>query len=253
MKAGGEVVSTAAGARVERREVDGSTMGTAMARGDALAAGGLSPMRGTHLARYAPASHALAGTPAVLHRLAVVLCIAMLASQGALADTPVAIDVRRDGDAFEVDATLFAPVPLDVAWDVLTDFESMEKFVPNVSASRIVAADGNRLTIEQRGRARFGVFSFAFDSVRRVELTPRTQIRSTQVKGNMRRMESLTTFTPAEGGTRLRYQVDVVPGALFPAALTERFMEHEIEEQFGAIVKEMVRRAAAKAAARVSG
>jgi len=209
-------------------------------------------MRAARDARYAPASQELGQTPAVLHRLVFALCVALPAS-AAFADTHLAIDVKRDGDAFEVDTTLFAPVPLDVAWDVLTDFENMEKFVPNVSASRIVANDGNRLTIEQRGRARFGLFSFAFDSVRRIELTPRTQIRSTQVKGNMRRMESLTTFIPADGGTRLRYQVDVVPGALFPAALTERFLEHEIEEQFGAIVKEMVRRAGAKAGSRVSG
>jgi len=122
-----------------------------------------------------------------------------------------------------------------------------------VNASRIVATDGNRLTIEQRGQARFGPLSFTFDSVRRLEMTPRTQIRSTQVRGNMRRMESVTTFIPADGGTQLRYQVEVVPGALFPAALTERFLEHEIEEQFGAIVKEMVRRAGAKAGPRVSG
>ena len=191
-------------------------------------------------------------TNVVSHRLALGICIALFAS-AACAETPVTIDVRRNGDAFEVDTTLFAPVPLDVAWEVLTDFENMEKFVPNVSASRILATDGNRLTIEQNGRARFGPLSFAFDSQRRVELTPRTQIRSTQLKGNMRRMESVTTFIPAEGGTRLRYQVEVVPGALFPAALTERFLEHEIEEQFGAIVREMERRAGARAASRVSG
>ena len=187
----------------------------------------------------------------MLHRAASGLLIATLAF-AALADPQVAIDVQRKGDAFEVDATLFAPVPLDVAWDVLTDFENMEKFVPNVSASRIVARDGNRLTIEQSGRARYGPLSFAFDSQRLVELTPRTQIRSTQVKGNMRRMSSVTTFVPVDGGTRLRYEVDVVPGALFPALLTERFMEHEIEEQFGAIVREMARRSGAKAALRLS-
>jgi carbon monoxide dehydrogenase subunit G len=188
---------------------------------------------------------------AMLHRLAFALCTALLAST-ALADTQLAIDVKRNGDAFEVDATLFAPVSVDIAWEVLTDFENMEKFVPNVNASRIIAADGNRLTIAQRGRARFGPLSFTFDSERRVELVPRTQIRSTQVRGNMQRMESATTFIPAEGGTRLRYQVDVVPGALFPAALTERFLEHEIDEQFGAIVREMVRRAGAKAGPRVN-
>jgi ribosome-associated toxin RatA of RatAB toxin-antitoxin module len=216
------------------------------------AAEGLSPMRLADVARYAARLQEPAHTNVVLHRFALVTCIVLFAAT-ASADTHVAIDVTRNGDAFEVNATLFAPVPLDVAWDVLTDFESMEEFVPNVSASRIVATDGNRLTIEQQGRARFGLFSFGFDSVRRVELTPRTQIRSTQLKGNMRRMESVTTFTPADGGTRLRYQVDVVPGALFPAALTERFMEHEIEEQFGAIVKEMVRRAGLKTRPPVNG
>jgi hypothetical protein len=157
------------------------------------------------------------------------------------------VDVQRDGETFRVDATLFAPVPLDVAWDVLTDFDGMARFVPNIATSRVVSRDGNRLTIEQRGLARFGPLAFGFTSERLIELAPRSEIRSIQTRGNMRRLESMTRFGADEGGTTLVYRVEVEPGALYPAALTERFLRDEIGEQFDAIVREMVRRHGARA------
>ena len=178
-----------------------------------------------------------------MQRLLAVLLLGLIASGPALAArSRVAVDVRRDGETFRIDAALYAPVPVDLAWEVLTDFERMELFVPNVRDSRIIAREGDRLTIAQRGVARFGPLTFAFESERLVEMSPRSQIRSTQVKGNMRRLESLTRFTSADGGTQLSYRVEVEPGAFFPAALTERFLVHEIEEQFEAIVAEMLRR-----------
>ena len=36
--------------------------------------------------------------------------------------------------------------------------------------------------------------------------------------------------------------MEVIPGALFPDVLTRRFLDHEVREQFEAIVREMVRR-----------
>lgn len=179
--------------------------------------------------------------------LIVLLCAALSLLPAAAATRGRAIvDVRRDGDVFHVHATLFAPVPRDLAWEVLTDFDRMAAFVPNVSASRVTSREGNRLTIEQRGIARFGPLAFAFTSGRMIDLTPRSEIRSVQTRGNMRRLESLTQFSDEEGGTALVYLVEVEPGALYPAALTERFLRDEIGEQFEAIVLEMLRRKAAR-------
>lgn len=182
----------------------------------------------------------------IVRLLIVTLATLVTMSPGVQASPRVSVSIQRNGDVFDIDAVLLAPVPLDVAWEVLTDFESMEKFVPNVQASRIVARDGNRLTIEQNGVARFGPLRFSFASERIVELTPRTLIRSTQTRGNMTRLESLTRFSPTPDGTRLDYHVDVEPDTMFPAALTQRFLVHEIEEQFEAIVREMVRRLEAR-------
>ena len=178
--------------------------------------------------------------------LIVLVCGALTLLPTAAARGRASVDVRRDGDVFHVHATLFAPVPRELAWEVLTDFDRMATFVPNVSASRITSRDGNRLTIEQRGIARFGPLAFAFTSERMIDLTPRSEIRSVQTHGNMRRLESLTQFSDDEGGTALVYLVEVEPGALYPAALTERFLRDEIGEQFEAIVLEMVRRKAAR-------
>jgi carbon monoxide dehydrogenase subunit G len=176
-------------------------------------------------------------------RMLLVLLFSLIATAPALAArTRVDVDVERDGGIFRIDATLFAPVPLAVAWDVLTDFEHMEQFVPNVRDSRIVSRQGERLTVAQRGVAKFGPLAFAFESERIVEMSRHSEIRSIQVKGNMRRLESFTRFTATGGGTQLSYRVEVEPGALFPAALTERFLVHEIREQFEAIVDEMIRR-----------
>jgi hypothetical protein len=182
-------------------------------------------------------------------RVAGIAAIATLATAAA-AETPVTrvdIDLRQAGRTFVVDATFSAPVPPSVAWDVLTDFEHMDAFVPNLAESRIVARDGNVLTILQYGVARFGPFELRFESERRVTLAPFATIRSTQLRGTMDKLDSTTTFAAEGTGTRLTYHVEAIPGALFPDVIARRFLRHEIAEQFDAIVREMVRRHASGA------
>ena len=105
-----------------------------------------------------------------MQRMLLVLVFSLIATAPALAArSPVFVEVSRDGDTFRIDAALFAPVPLDLAWEVLTDFERMEQFVPNVRDSRILSRQGDRLTILQRGVARFGPLAFPFESERIVE------------------------------------------------------------------------------------
>ena len=189
-------------------------------------------------------------------RAVCIAAIAVLPAAGA-ADPPatrVDIDLRQAGRTFVVDATFSAPVPPSVAWDVLTDFEHMDAFVPNLAESRIVARDGNLLTILQYGVARFGPLALRFESVRQVTLAPFATIRSTQLRGTMDKLDSTTTFTAEGTGTRLTYHVEAIPGTLFPDVIARRFLRHEIAEQFEAIVREMVRRhAVAEATSRQGG
>jgi hypothetical protein len=163
-------------------------------------------------------------------------CVAV--AQSAIAS----IDIREIGEGFVVDLVMRAPLPRELAYEVLTDFEHMANWVPNVAESRVVKREGNRTTVEQQGLARFGLLSFPYVTVREVELAAPASIRSTQVTGSMKRLTSLMRLSSEGGETRLDYHAEFVPSAVAAKVLTRAFVEHEFREQFEAIIAEMVRR-----------
>jgi hypothetical protein len=172
-------------------------------------------------------------------------CLCMLAVCASAQDkSPVRkIDIVQKDDAFVATLEMYAPVPPETAWIVLTDFDKMAGWVPNVRESRIVGRDGNTLTVEQKGTAKFGLLSIPYTSVRKMELEPQNSIKATQVQGSMKRLGSLMKVSPGDnGGTRLDYRLELVPSALASTVMSADFLKHELTEQFTAIVGEMVKR-----------
>lgn len=171
--------------------------------------------------------------------------LACCASAGALAQDkgPVrSIEVAQNDEGYVATLVMSAAVPSSVAWDVLTDFDNMAKWVPNVKESKVVARDGDTLTVEQKGTARFGLLSFPYTSVRKMQLDPQKTIQATQVSGSMKRLVSLMKVSPDGSGTRLDYKLELVPSSIAAAVMSPDFLKHELTEQFTAIVGEMVRR-----------
>lgn len=172
-----------------------------------------------------------------------VLMALLLAGADAANETPIrTINITQDSDGYIANVVMFAPVPLSVAWDVLTDFDHMARWVPNVRESKVVAREANTVTVEQQGVAKFGIASFPYTSVRQMQLDPQRTVHSAQIKGSMRRQESLMTLLPDGNGTQLTYHLEIVPAGLAAAALSKDFLKHELSEQFSAIIDEMIRR-----------
>ena len=162
---------------------------------------------------------------------------------GAAVESPIrSIEVVQDSDRYRADVVMFAPVPLNVAWDVLTDFDHMAKWVPNLRESKGTVTEPNTVTVEQQGVAKFGIFSFPYSSVRKMQLNPQKTVKATQIEGSMKQLESLMTLTSDGNGTRLNYHLEMVPAGLASAVLSKDFVQNELTEQFKAIIGEMVRR-----------
>jgi carbon monoxide dehydrogenase subunit G len=183
----------------------------------------------------------------VRRRVAATFCAALLtaavAAPAAAADSPIrVIDIAQNDQGYVATLQMYAPVQAGVAWDVLVDFDNMQKWVPNVRSSQITNRDGNTMNVEQKGVAKFGILSFPYTSVRRMELDPQKTIKATQVQGSMRRMMSLMKVTPDGNGTRLEYRLELEPAGVAATVLTKDFLKHELTEQFTAVVGEMVRR-----------
>jgi len=173
----------------------------------------------------------------------VVLALALACNAAAAADSPVRkLDVAFEGDAYVVNAVFFAPAPPNVAWDVLTDFDKLQGWVPNVAESKVVKREDSVVTVEQRGVAKYGAASFPYVTERRIELKPPSGIRTAQVKGNMKRVESTIALESEGKGTRIVYHLEIVPSLLAGAVMSKAFVEHEVGDQFTAIVGEMTRR-----------
>jgi carbon monoxide dehydrogenase subunit G len=186
----------------------------------------------------------------VIGRLAPVFLVLLLAPAVARAESVARVQVVKQGDAYVVEATILAPVPLAEAWAVLTDFDHMARFIPNLSESDIRERHGNRIEVHQKGVARFGLFKFPFDSLREIDLTPNEIVRSRQTSGATRSAQSQTIFVETGGVTRISYRAEIEPGFWMPALISRPFIEHEVREQFEAIVAEMMRRHALAAGAR---
>jgi len=177
-----------------------------------------------------------------LHLLA---CFLLMMSCSAFGVEPeILVGIEKSGEAFVVDARISVQVPLRTAWEVLTDFEHMSSILNNLTLSKIVRRNGNTLVVDQEGTAHYAIFSYSFASEREIRLEPMKRIFARQIAGNAKRFESELELSQTGLVTLIRYRAEVVPDSGIGRTLGGHFIQHEVEEQFTALVAEMKRRSA---------
>lgn len=159
---------------------------------------------------------------------------------GKLSDDDVAVEYR-DGTYFTSLSLRVVAQPAQVL-EVLTDFEHMADFVPNLIASRVVSRSGNVYRIHQQGNAVFGPFSFPFESERRIEWFPEGRLVAQALSGSTKYMRSELRYQGGAGGTRIDYRMEVIPDRWIPSGMGVNLMRHELAEQFSALAREIARR-----------
>ena len=180
--------------------------------------------------------------------LGLLLALILLVPQQADADekhaklslNDIAVDYRNGH--YSAQLGFYVAVPSHLAQQVLTDFDHMVEFVPNLTESRIISHTGSVFMIEQQGRAGFGPFSIRFASQRRVELLPGGRLVSQALSGTAKSMHSELHFQDSGQGTRIDYHLDMEPDRWMPSGIGIGFMRRELFEQFTALTHEMERR-----------
>lgn len=159
---------------------------------------------------------------------------------GALSDDDVSVEYRDGTYVASLGLRVLASPTL--VQEVLTDFDHMADFVPNLIASRIVSHSGNVFRIHQQGKAVFGPFSFPFESERRIEWFPEGRLVAQALSGSTKYMRSELRYQGVAGGTRIDYRMEVIPDRWIPSSVGVSLMRHELSEQFSALANEMARR-----------
>jgi uncharacterized membrane protein len=180
------------------------------------------------------------------------LCIAMCAlalQSSAFAEAgqdDITVKVQKDGDAVIIDLTVTVPATPQEAWDVLVDFDHMTQFLSSLHSSKILEKNDNKWKVAQKGESSHGGFSFAFESVREVELKPYETIRSHLVSGTMKKHEGLTQLSPSGTGTKIVYHAESIANVWVPPLVGTSLVEGDVRKQFQEMEAEMLKRKATK-------
>lgn len=167
------------------------------------------------------------------------------ASSPASGSSPAAatgVTVREEGGVYHVAAMFSTPQPMTVAHAVLTDYEQIPRFMPDVRASRIIERGDGRLVVEQEAVARILFFSKRVRLLLDVESAPAT-IRFRDRSGeSFRRYEGVWTLTERDGHATVSYALTAQPAFDVPEFILTRLLSRDASRMIERLRAEMAAR-----------
>ena len=182
----------------------------------------------------------------LLHRPVVVLVFSILSAPMLGANTPVSVDVENGaGQTYVVDAAFDVNVPASLAWEVLTDYEGIGRFVSSIRQSTIQRREAGRVLLEQHGVGRAWVVSLPMHVVLDVREHDQRMLVFRDVCG-----KSFTTYegtwelTTIGSGTRVTYRLTADPNGRQPAMLARSAIKGSVRKLLDEVRHEILARAA---------
>ncbi|MGF1496282.1 MAG: SRPBCC family protein [Elainellaceae cyanobacterium] len=153
-----------------------------------------------------------------------------------------AIEVQTEqmaGRQRRIAAQLLIPHPPEQVWQILTDYEHLADFIPNLSTSRRLDHPEGGIRVEQVGSQRLLKFKFCARVVLdMVEQAPH-RIDFQMVEGDFKNFVGHWQLEPTElegrSATLLGYTLCVTPTRLMPVNLIERRMGQGLRVNLAAI------------------
>lgn len=182
--------------------------------------------------------------PLPLTGLIVVLSILSAPALGA--NSPVSVDVARGADqAYVVDAAFDVNVPTPLAWEVLTDYEGIGRFVSSIRQSTIRKREAGRVLLEQHGVGRAWIVSLPMHVVLDVREQEQRVLAFRDVCGkSFATYEGMWELTTIGSGTRVLYRLKADPNGRQPAMLARSAIRGSVKKLLDEVRSEILARAA---------
>ena len=146
--------------------------------------------------------------------------------------------VRRLAVQLRTDQTV------DDLWEVLTDYEGLSEFIPNLSSSKLIERSGNRVTLSQIGSQQL-VLGLKFSAEVQLELTehrPEGLLQFRMIKGDFRSFEGSWRLQSVPDQTLVLYELTVQGCLGMPVALIEQRLRQDLNDNLLAVEEETIRR-----------
>lgn len=145
---------------------------------------------------------------------------------------------------YELDASGVVAAPLPRVWRVLTNYERMTEFVPDLESCKVLSRNGNEVMIEQFGVARLLFMTRPIHLIVRATEQPMSAIDIALVSGDMKHYQARWELTPMPetGGTKLVYKGRMMPDFYVPALFGSKMIRSDVEHMMRAVLTRLDRR-----------
>jgi hypothetical protein len=173
---------------------------------------------------------------------AVAIALSIAAVRGA-GSQPAPVTVRENGGVYQVSAAFSTSQPAAIARAVLTDYEQIPRYMPDVRTSRILERTDDRVVVEQEAVARFLLFSKRVHLVLEVEEGP-AAIRFRDRGGrSFTRYEGAWTLREQDGRALITYELTAKPAFEAPEFLLTRLLRRDADRMIERLRAEITARA----------
>ena len=165
-------------------------------------------------------------------------------------DISVVMTHAKGYPVFAVTAKMTANADVARSWKVLTDYNRLAEFVPNLSRSQVSSSEGNERVVTQHGFAQFLFIRQNIDLVLHVTEQPMEAIDIRLVSGNMREYQArweLQAVSPLQQAgddlrTHIAYAGIIAPDFYVPTLFGAALMKRDLRNMLNAVRAEMEKR-----------
>jgi ribosome-associated toxin RatA of RatAB toxin-antitoxin module len=146
------------------------------------------------------------------------------------------VDVQShpaEGRQRQIEARIKLSQTIEQVWKVLTDYDALSSFIPNLAKSQRIEHPTGGIRIEQVGTQRLLRFNFSARVVLDMDEKYPYTINFKMVEGDFKAFSGYWQLEPIEigqpnNGTNLTYVVLVLPKRFMPIAIIERRLQKDL-------------------------
>ena len=158
-------------------------------------------------------------------------------------DAPDAdVNVREDHGVYTVRAAFEVPQPAEIAFAVLTDYEAIPRFMPNISSSVVLERENGRVVVEQQAVSRLMMFSKRLHLVLDIEEGAGTLTFSDRCRRSFARYEGEWRLSERNGRTLIIYELLAQPTFDVPEFVLRRVLKRDSRELIARVKREIAAR-----------
>jgi ribosome-associated toxin RatA of RatAB toxin-antitoxin module len=164
------------------------------------------------------------------------------AGSGVLAQGKQEISVTEAEDVYRVTAEFTVPAPRETVTSVLTDYERIPKFMPDVKTSQVLERTEAGLVVEQEAAATFMMFSKRIHLVLEVIEGGGVITFRDRCGKSFEKYEGAWRLSAGNGVTRVRYELTAKPSFEVPGFVLKRLLKRDAAAMIDRLTAEITNR-----------